>query len=455
MIFLYYNFFLISLGIVCLSLKKKVPKWITFVNLSFVLGIILFNYRFDITFTGEFGVHLLLDQTSRYFLLLSALVFTAVFMKGMSSTLSGLSSILLGILNLAFVSYDLFNIYVVVEAVSLVTFLMIVEGKRKIQYWSAFKYLVIGTVGMNLFLIGVAILYSENGTLSISDISRVSPLASSLILVGLLLRSGVFLFSMWLPQVHAESETVVSALLSGVVVKSTVYGLLRVQNIVNWQVVKDLALFSAIFGAVLVFLSKDYKRMLAYSTLSQVGIILVSPITAPVYALAHGISKAWLFLLKDDLPGRDVTKWKKISFQVWFFLAIATLSIMGLPGFAGFVKILVLDQLQSWEKFVLELAFIGTAASFWRLLLKTPDFSKQKFLGFYNLVLLVSSVLVGISYAEWNESFETILSMGIGFLIHLGFNRYKIDKYPLEDFEAMMGSYFLGVVIVCLLSLQL
>ncbi|HAA82975.1 MAG TPA: cation:proton antiporter, partial [Thermotoga naphthophila] len=126
MIFLVYNFLIISLGIIFLFLKMKTPGWIVLVNFLFIVTMVIFGYRFDLVLTGNFGVHLLLDQTSYFFLILTAVVFLAVFTKNMSYSLSNLMLILLGTLNLAFVSYDLFNIYVTVEVVSLITFLLVV-----------------------------------------------------------------------------------------------------------------------------------------------------------------------------------------------------------------------------------------------------------------------------------------------------------------------------------------
>ncbi|ACB10045.1 MULTISPECIES: cation:proton antiporter [unclassified Thermotoga] len=452
MIFLVYNFLIISLGIVFLFLKRKAPWWTALVNLVFTVTMVLSGYRFDLVLTGNFGVHLLLDQTSYFFLILTAVVLLAVFTKDLNVSLSNLLLILLGALNLAFVSYDLFNIYVTVEVVSLITFLLVVEGRKKIQYWSAFKYLILGTVGMNLYLIGIGFLYAENGTLSISDISKVDSFASALVAVGLLLRAGVFLFSMWLPQVHSEAETPVSAILSGVVVKSAVYALVRLEHVVNWDVVKIFAIFSALSGVLFAFLSKDYKRILAYSTLSQIGIVLASPVTAPVYALAHGVFKSWLFLLKDELPERDVTKWKRLDFWTWLSLSLASLSIMGLPGLAGFSKNLVLEQLHGWEKIFMEVVFVGTAASFWKFLLKPFEF-KKKLPGMYNPVLLIASLTIGLYFASWERVLESFLLMGAGLLVHFLFKNLKIEKYPLEDFESMLGVYLLGVVACLFLSL--
>ncbi|MCD6551801.1 MAG: cation:proton antiporter, partial [Thermotoga sp.] len=136
MIFLSYNFFLVALGIACLSLKRRVPTWIVWINFLFTVAVVFSGYRFDLMLTGEFGVHLLLDHTSYYFLFLTALVFLAVFTKKMSANLSNLLLVLLGTLNLTFVSADLFNLYVTIEAVSLLTFLLVVEGGKKVQYWS-------------------------------------------------------------------------------------------------------------------------------------------------------------------------------------------------------------------------------------------------------------------------------------------------------------------------------
>ena len=125
---------------------------------------------------------------------------------------------------------------------------------------------------------------------------------------------------------------------------------------------------------------------------------------------------------------------------------------MGLPGLAGFSKNLVLEQLHGWEKIFMEVVFVGTAASFWKFLLKPFEF-KKKLPGMYNPVLLIASLTIGLYFASWERVLESFLLMGAGLLVHFLFKNLKIEKYPLEDFESMLGVYLLGVVACLFLSL--
>jgi len=100
----------------------------------------------------------------------------------------------------------------------------------------------------------------------------------------------------------------------------------------------------------------------------------------------------------------------------------------------------------------MEVVFVGTAASFWKFLLKPFEF-KKKLPGMYNPVLLIASLTIGLYFASWERVLESFLLMGAGLLVHFLFKNLKIEKYPLEDFESMLGVYLLGVVACLFLSL--
>ncbi|MCD6551536.1 MAG: cation:proton antiporter, partial [Thermotoga sp.] len=97
---------------------------------------------------------------------------------------------------------------------------------------------------------------------------------------------------------------------------------------------------------------------------------------------------------------------------------------------------------------------VGTAATFWKFLLKPFTLSGQRKMEPYSLVLSIASVVIGFFFANWESSLESFLLIGAGLLVHLLFRKYRIKKYPLEDFDSMLGVYLLGTVIVCLFSLQ-
>ncbi len=426
-------------------------------NLSIAFLIFMRECSFSITLVNLFGIHLVLDEVSRYFILLTALVFMGVSFRGVNDrNLTFLLSVTMFSLNLLFLSYDLFNLYVMIELVSLLTFLLIVHGKKISQYWAALKYIILGTFGMNLYLVGVAIVYRFNYSLSVQDVKDVPLIASSLMIVGIMIRSGVFLFSMWLPQAHAEAETVVSAVLSGVVVKTGVYALLRIIPVSNREnIVSHFGAISAVLGVVFAFLSDDYKKILSYSTLSQVGIILSSFKTAPLYSLAHGIFKSWLFLLKDDLPTRKVKEIKKLDFTSWLFLILASLSISGLPGTSGYVKGQVIEHVPLISKILLEIAFVGTCASFAKFLFMKVGGAESKKI-YHHIFLLTVSTILGVLFFNEKYIFSSILIFLIGISVHLiAHGKCKLKKIVLEDLEVSLPILvILTVVISWLMYLQ-
>lgn len=458
MIFVIYNLVMILFSFIYMFLKRH-SKLIFFIqnvlNSFIALFIFIKKFFFNIILTDLFGVHLVLDETSIYFILLNAIVFFGISLKGVEDRIfTFLLSTTLFSLNLLFLSYDLFNLYVMIELVSLLTFLLIVYGRKILQYWAALKYIILGSLGMSLYLFGTAMVYRLNHSFSVHDIKYVPIIALSLMIIGLMIRSGVFLLSIW--QAHAEAETVVSAILSGVVVKTGVYALLRIAEFSNSEyVVSYFGAISAVFGASLAFLSNDYKKLLAYSTFSQVGIILSSFQTAPLYSLAHGVFKSWLFLLGDDLPTRKINEIKRLNINVWIFLILASFSISGLPGTSGYIKNLVLKNVPFVIKLLLEIAFIGTCASFVRFFfIKVGNFEKR--INPHYVFFLSISTTLGVLFFNIEFVTKSILTFLIGIFVHLIlYNKFKVKKFVLEDLEiSLVISIILMVVISWLMLLQ-
>jgi len=455
-----YNLIMILFSFIHVFLKRYSRSIFLFqnvLNLSIALLIFIKKFSFDIALMDLFGVHLILDEISMYFILLNAIVFLGISLKGVKDkTLIFLLSITSFSLNLLFLSYDLFNLYVMIELVSLLTFLLIVHGRKISQYWAALKYIILGSLGMNLYLVGVAIVYRSNYSFSIQDVKNIPTIALSLMLTGVMIKSGVFLFSMWLPQAHAEAETVVSAVLSGVVVKTGVYTLLRIATFSKGEhVVSYFGVISAVLGVIFAFLSDDYKKILSYHTLSQVGIILSSFKTAPLYSLAHGVFKSWLFLLKDDLPTRKVSEIKRLNFDTWIFLILASLSISGLPGTSGYIKSLVLKNVPFISKILLEIAFVGTCASFAKFFFIKIGKSKNR-MTFHHIFLLTVSTILGILFFDVKYVFSSILIFSAGIFIHLIMHgKFKVRKIVLEELEVSLSMIIiLTVVISWLMFLQ-
>lgn len=325
---------------------------------------------------GPYGIPLLIDAFVAPFLLLNGLVSTAVLLDRRSRPRQGSFVLVLLVLhggvNSALVCQDLISLYVALEVVSIASFLLIVGPQSARSLWVGLRYLLVGNTAMLLFLIGTAQVYRSGGSFRLIDLAGASSAAMALILVGLLTKAGLFLSGLWLPRTHGESPPEVSAMLSGVVVTAGACPLARAVTLVEplGPVVLGIGLASACFGVAFALMESDAKRLLAWSTLSQMGLAVLVPAVAGVYALSHGLAKASLFLLSRHFPTRRLEIWTQqpLPLPVWLPLQLAALSIAGCPLLVGFLsKERLLGELPTpWAVLVTVLA-VGTAAVYARL----------------------------------------------------------------------------------------
>ncbi|MEL7225202.1 MAG: proton-conducting transporter membrane subunit, partial [Cyanobacteria bacterium J06576_12] len=229
------------------------------------------------------------------------------------------------------------------------------------------------------YMMGALLVYQYSGSFAFSALAQAPTDAIALIFIGLLSKGGIFVSGLWLPLTHSESESPVSAMLSGVVVKAGVFPLVRIALMVE-DLAPILQIFSvgtAILGTSLATTEKDTKRLLAWSTISQVGFVLAAPAVAGFYAFAHGLAKATLFLTVGKLPSRDFATLRRtpIRLSQWLVITLASLSLAGFPLIAGFnAKTLTLKQIDGWQAIAINIATVGSAIAV----------SKLIFLPFYN-----------------------------------------------------------------------
>lgn len=294
------------------------------------------------------------------------------------------------------VSHDLFNIYVLLELMTLTSYLLVGFERRPAQLWASLKYLLLASFGMGLFLVGGAVVYEHAGTMNLGELAAViraagDPpwvrLAGALLLTGVGVKSGIFVLSLWLPTAHASAPLAISALLSGVVVKMSVLEILRLAAIFPLApAIWVLGAITGVLGAVYALFERDIKRMLAYHTLSQIGYALLalaggSPaaaIAAVAYLVAHGLFKALLFLgtglaarhVGSAHIGRLVAARDALPRTAVLALFVGTLGIIGWPPLDGFwAKELIGACCDSMAtRVMLTVLALGTAASFAKLL---------------------------------------------------------------------------------------
>ncbi|MEL6902301.1 MAG: cation:proton antiporter [Cyanobacteria bacterium J06606_4] len=321
----------------------------------------------------SFGVTLSVDRLSGYFVLTNALVTAAVVFYCWSTQKTAYFFtqliILHGCVNAVFVCADFMSLYVALEVIGISAFLLITYRRSDRTIWIGLRYLFISNTAMLLYLIGAVLVYQANNSFAFTGLRNAPTEAIALIMLGLLTKGGVFVSGLWLPLTHSEADTPVSAMLSGVVVKSGIFPLVRCALLIEEisPVVQFFGIATAILGTSAAILEQDTKRLLAWSTISQVGYVLVSPAVAGFYTLSHGLAKGALFLTAGRLPSRqfDTLQQTAVRLPLWLVLAAASLSLSGFPLFAGFdAKLMTLNQLTGWQSVVMNVVAVGSAIAF-------------------------------------------------------------------------------------------
>lgn len=301
---------------------------------------------------GPLGITIQPDVLAAPFLLLNALVCAAVLLDGWGRPSREAWPLLLlvlhGSVNSAIVAADLISIYVALEVVGIAAFLLLVLGGGRRQVWLGLRLMLVSNTVMLLFLIGCALLYLEQHSFALAGVGQAGGLVLALLAVALLTKAEVFVAGLWLPRTNAEGPLEVSALLSGTVVSAGVVPLLRIsaEAVSLLPVLRWLGIASAAAGVLLALLEPDLRRLLAWSTLAQMGLVVILPAVGGLYALGHGLAKAALFLLARHIPDRALAGWRQrpLAPRLWWPLMLASLSIAGLPPLLGF---LAKEQLSS------------------------------------------------------------------------------------------------------------
>ncbi|MCF8150587.1 MAG: monovalent cation/H+ antiporter subunit D family protein [Burkholderiaceae bacterium] len=275
---------------------------------------------------------------------------------------------------------DAFNLFVFLEISSLSTYVLIALGRDRRALAASFQYLIMGSIGATFIVIGIGFLYLMTGTLNLADMavrigaienSRPVLAALAFLTVGICLKVALFPLHQWLPNAYTYAPSAVTAFLAATATKVLVYALIRFyfsvfgesmvfERLPLPQIMLWLSLF-AMFGANFVAIFQDnLKRLFAYSSVGQIGYITlglsfdsVHGLTASiVHLFNHGIAKGAIFLL---IGGIVVAGYKSGGVSsaptfdrlaglsrrmplTCFGIVIGGLSLIGVPGTAGFVS---------------------------------------------------------------------------------------------------------------------
>ncbi len=280
--------------------------------------------------------------------------------------------VLTGLLGMT-ITGDAFNVFVFLEISSLASYTVISLGRDRRALMAAYRYLVMGTIGATFFLIGVGLIYMVTGTLNIADMAeRIRPLhdsrpvlaAFAFISVGLGMKLALFPLHLWLPNAYAYAPSVVTALLAGTATKVGIYLLLRFVFTLFGpsfafagqplaMMLMGLALVAVLATSTSAIFQDDAKRLLAYSSVAQVGYIvlgisllsLAGMTAGMVHLFNHAITKTALFLALGAVFYRlgsarleDMAGIGRQMPLTMFAFVIAGFSLIGVPLTVGFVS---------------------------------------------------------------------------------------------------------------------
>ncbi|MFC1955164.1 complex I subunit 5 family protein [Chloroflexota bacterium] len=304
---------------------------------------------------------------------------------------------------------DLFNLFVFLEIYSLASYALITLGGDRAMV-ASFRYLILGTIAGSFYLLGVGFIYFSTGTLNMADAAQLLPAiydspavmaAAALIVIGMGIKMALFPLHVWLPDAHSYAPPVIAAVLAAIQIEVAAYVIIRmlltvfqphyfyevlpVAAIIGW-----VSAAGIIFGSVMAIAQKDFKRMLAYSTVAQVayiglGIGLANPlglIGGLLHILNHAFMKCGLFLVAGAIRYQtglhEIHRFAGLGRKMPLVMAaftVAALSMIGIPPTGGFFSkwYLILGSIdaQNWVFVaVIAASSLLTAVYFFRMIEK-------------------------------------------------------------------------------------
>ncbi|NES88330.1 MULTISPECIES: cation:proton antiporter [Okeania] len=449
------------------KLDRFLALGVALLSLNYALAIFSTQSLLNIQLLDNFGVTLTIDQLSAFFIVTNAIVTTAVIIYTWSSEKTAFFYmqvvILHGSVNSAFICADFISLYVALEVISIAAFLLITYPRTDRSIWVGLRYLFISNTAMLFYLVGAVLVYKAHNSFSFAGLRGSPPEAVALIFLGLLVKGGIFVSGFWLPLTHSESQSQVSAMLSGVVVKSGVFPLVRCALLLEEidPIVRIFGVTTALLGVGYAIVEKDTKRTLAFSTISQLGFIMAAPEVGGFYALTHGLVKSALFLISGILPSRNFQELrdKPLNNSMWIALAIASFSISGFPLLSGFgAKILTSKNLLPWQVVAMNVATVGTTIVFAKFIFLPHQKSEEKgkaTSGFWwAMVILLGGLIVAnaVYYQAYslNNILKPLITISIGWLAYILIFRKLILKFPrgVEKFDHLIGVMSLMLIII-------
>ena len=321
---------------------------------------------------------------------LAAIVFAGSYMRRFTQVwlFEALFLLMTAAMNGVVLAGDLFNLYVFIEVAAIASYGLVAFGCESEELEAAFKYLVLGVLASTFILVGITVLYSVTGQLNMAEVGKAIArpeigrgpavlLAASCLLGGLALKAAMVPFHAWLPDAHPSAPAPISAMLSGVLIKAAgVYALARITfNVLGVapyyaSILIAMGVLSMVVGMLLALGQWDLKRLLAYSSISQAGyIVLAIGVAAEIMSRSdpnravaalclfgalfhlfnHAAFKSLLFLssgsIEQQAGTRQLREMGGLARRMpvtALCCRIGALSIAGIPPFNGFFSKLII-----------------------------------------------------------------------------------------------------------------
>lgn len=312
---------------------------------------------------------------------------------------------------------DIFNLYVFLEITSIAGYALIAVGKRREALLASFNYLIMGSIAATFILLGIGYLYMVTGTLNMADLSSLLPslypskvvqTSFAFIVTGLSIKIAFFPLHNWLPNVYTFAPSVVSAMMSATTTKVGAYVLIRITftvfqssfilaGISLQHILLFMASLAILAGSILAVGQTNIKKMLAYSSIGQIGYIVlgVSLLNLTgvqgsiLHILNHALMKSSMFLVAGAVVYKiglsNISDYQGLGAKMPFTMAaftISALSMIGVPLTVGFVSkwYLALASLKAGMWFLIPVILLSSLLMlvyFWRIIdsvwFKTQD----------------------------------------------------------------------------------
>lgn len=364
--------------------KLKIQRVLSIVGSigGIIISIILFNYIWNqgiqsVQMGGweaPFGISIVADTFSVTLVLLTHIVALAV---SLFSTFGIVASrmkfgyfsifhmMIMGLCG-AFLTGDIFNLYVWFEVIIISSFVLLTIGGKKAQLEGAVKYFTLNMLASIIFLTAIALLYGVTGTLNMAQLAEVIPTVADKGLIEIIgltffiafgVKAGVFPLYFWLPASYHTPPAAVSALFGGLLTKLGIYAIIRVftlifpSDVFDYTIIEVIAMLTILSGAVGAFVQKDILKAFSYLIICHIGFMLaglslnteIALIGAIFYMIHDIIVKANLFLVGGILHritgSTEYTKMGGIMDnypKLAILFAIPLFSLVGIPPLSGF-----------------------------------------------------------------------------------------------------------------------